>query len=226
MDEDCFEEHGYEADFGPWVGKDAAEIGHHRRTIEWRRRRRRNAAEGEERHDGHDQSERAENCEHAAPAEHVSDHARDRGADEVAGKGYGKQPADRHLALIDRDKIAGESHRHGKYPACHHPRRDPHGQEQREAHRHGTDQRRQRDDQQAEIHQPGLAEEVAGDAQRGLHQRIREGEGARQQRGRVHLDREIIRDQGDHGIDCAREQGLRKNHEADDFKTGGMAELA
>src|SRR6266478_8523957 len=52
VDEDCFEEHGYEADFGPWVGKDAAEIGHHYRTIEGRRRRRRNAAEGEERHDG------------------------------------------------------------------------------------------------------------------------------------------------------------------------------
>jgi hypothetical protein len=54
-------------------------------------------------------------------------------------------------------------------------------------------------------------------AQRGLHQRIREGEGARQQRGRVHLDGEIICDHGDHGIDCACEQGLRKNHEADDF---------
>src|SRR5215468_1212820 len=108
----------------------------------------------------------------------------------------------------------------GNIPPAHQPRRDAHGQEQREAHRHSTDQRRQRDDQQAEIHQPGLAEEVAGDAQRGLHQRIRQGEGARQQRGRLHVDREIVRDHWNHGFDCACEEGLRKNHKADDFQDG------
>src|SRR5262249_32682643 len=82
----------------------------------------------------------------------------------------GKHPADRHWALIDRHEIAGESHRPRKYPARHQPRCDAHGDEQREARRQRTDQRRQCDHQQAQIHQPGLAEEVAGDAQRGLHQ--------------------------------------------------------
>src|SRR5262245_2059480 len=77
----------------------------------------------------HDQSERAENCEHAAPTEQVTDNARNGGAHEIAGEAHGKQPANGHLALIDRDEIAGESHRHGKYSARHQPRRDPHGDE-------------------------------------------------------------------------------------------------
>jgi hypothetical protein len=139
VDEYCFEEHGCEADLGAWVGKNAAEIGHHCRTIETRRRRRHHAAKGEQRRDRNDQSERAENCEHAAPAEQVTDDARDGGAHEIAGEAHGKQPADRHLALIDRYEIAGESHRHRKYSARHQPRRDPHGDEQRETCRHRTD---------------------------------------------------------------------------------------
>src|SRR6516162_4938108 len=119
----------WRSDLGAWVGKNAAEIGHYCRAVETRRRLRHHAVEGEERRDRHDQSERAENCEHAAPAEQVTDDARDGGAHEIAGEAYGKQPADRHLALIDRDEIAGESHRHGKYPARHQPCRDPHGDE-------------------------------------------------------------------------------------------------
>jgi hypothetical protein len=111
----------------------------HCRTSKTRRRRRHHATEGEERRDRHDQSERAENCEHAAPAEQVANHARDRGAYEVSREAHRKEPTDRHLALIDRYKIAGESHRYGKYPARHQPRRDPHGDEQREARRHRAD---------------------------------------------------------------------------------------
>src|SRR6266545_5090869 len=106
MDEDCFEEYGCKADLGARVGKNAPEIGHHRLAIETRRRLRHHAAEGEERRDRHDQSERTENCEYAAPAEQVTDDARDGGAHEIAGEAHGKQPADRHLALIDRDEIA------------------------------------------------------------------------------------------------------------------------
>src|SRR4029450_80494 len=41
VDEDCFEEHGREADLGARIGKDAAEIGQHCRAIERRRCRRR-----------------------------------------------------------------------------------------------------------------------------------------------------------------------------------------
>ena len=220
VDEDCFEEHRYKADLGARVGKNAAEIGHHCRTIKTRRRRRHHATEGEERRDRHDQSERAENCEHAAPAEQVANHARDRGAYEVPREAHREEPTDRHLALIDRYKVAGQSHRHGKYPACDQPRRDPHGDEQREARRYRADQRRQCDHQQAQIHQPSLAEEVSGDAQRGLHQCIGKRVGAREQCGRFHLDGEIVRDHGDDGIDGAREQRLRENHEADDFQDG------
>src|SRR5262245_5575381 len=77
----------------------------------------------------------------------VTDDARDGGAHEIAGEAHGKQPADRHLALIDRYEIAGESHRHRKYSARHQPCRDPHGDEQREARRHRTDQCRQCDHQ-------------------------------------------------------------------------------
>src|SRR5262249_5466242 len=102
MDEDCFEEYGCEADLGAWVGKNAAEIGHYCRAVETRRRLRHHAAESEERRDRHDQSERAENCEHAAPTEQVTDDARNGGAHEIAGEAHGKQPANGHLALIDR----------------------------------------------------------------------------------------------------------------------------
>ncbi len=142
VDEDCFEEHGREADLGARIGKDAAEIGQHCRAIERRRCRRRNAAEGEECRDGYDKSERAEDCEDAAPAEHVTDHARDRGAHEVACQPHGKQPADRDLALTDRDEVADESQRYGKHAPRHQPRHDPHDDEQRESRRYRTDERR------------------------------------------------------------------------------------
>ena len=249
MDEDCFEEHRCEADLGARVGKNAAEIGHHCRTIKARRRRRHHATEGEQRRDRHDQSERAENCEHAAPAEQVANHARDRGAYEVSREAHRKEPTDRHLALIDRYKIAGESHRHRKYPARHQPCRRHHLLEvvqhqqqvllaQRVAqcrqerlppdlpdlqglrNCRGHEARLAHGGQRHQIHQPGLAEEVSGDAQRGLHQCVWKCVGARKQCSGFYVDGEIARDHGDDGIDCAREQRLRENHEADDFQDG------
>src|SRR5947208_8916818 len=71
-----------------------------------------------------------------------------------------------------------------------------------------------------QIHQPGLAEEVSGDAQRGLHQCVWKCVGARKQCSGFYVDGEIARDHGDDGIDGAREQRLRENHEADDFQDG------
>ncbi len=74
--------------------------------LEGWRRRRHHAAKSEERDDRHAQSEQPEDGEHAAPAEHVADHARDGRAEQVAGEADGEQPADRHLALIDGHQIA------------------------------------------------------------------------------------------------------------------------
>ena len=66
---------------------------------------------------------------------------------------------------------------------------------------------------------------AAGDAQRGLHQRIWKCVGARQQRGRFHVNGEIVRDHRNDGIDCAREQRLREDHEGDDLQDGWDGKL-
>ena len=139
-------------------------------------------------------------------------------AQQVAGEPDRQQPADRHLALIDRHEIADQRHRHGEYAARDQSGRDPHGDHQREAGGHRADEGREGHDEQAQVHQPGLAEEIAGDAERRLHQRIGEGEGAREQRSGLHIDREVGGDHRDHGIDRAGEQRLRKDHEGDDFQ--------
>jgi hypothetical protein len=149
VDEDRFEEHGNEAHFGTRVGEDAPEVRDHRRTVDWRGRRGDHAAEGEERRHRHDRAERAENREHAAPTQEVADHARDRGANEVAREPYRQQPADRHLALIDRYEIADQRHCDRKHSARHQSGRDPHGNEQRKARGHRADQRRNRNHEQA-----------------------------------------------------------------------------
>ena len=60
---------------------------------------------------------------------------------EIAGEPDGQQPADRHLALIDRHEIADQRHRDRKHAARHQPRRDPHGDQQRKARGHRADQR-------------------------------------------------------------------------------------
>jgi hypothetical protein len=53
-----------------------------------------------------------------------------------------------------------------------------------------------------------------------LHQCVWKCVGARKQCSGFHVDGEIARDHGDDGIDGAREQRLRENHEADDFQDG------
>ncbi len=70
----------------------------------------RDIAERKERRDRDNKSEQAEHHEDAAPAEQVADHARDRGAKQVAGKADGEQAADRDLPLADRNEVADERH--------------------------------------------------------------------------------------------------------------------
>ena len=220
MDEDRFEEHGCEAHLGARIGEDAAVIGEHRRPVERLRRWRRHAPEGEERHDRHDRTEQPEDGEDAAPAEQVPDHARNRRAHEVAGEADREQPADRHLPLMDRHEIADERHRRREHPAGHEPGCDSHRNQEREARRHRANERRQRDDEQTPVHQPGLAEEVSDHAERRLHQRIGERIRGRQQRRGFHVDGQLARDHGNHRIDRAREQRLRKDDKGDDFQDG------
>src|ERR1700752_4823049 len=57
------------------------------------------SAKREERDDGDDQAEAADRQEHAAPTEQVADHARDHGADQIAGEPDRQDAADRNLPL-------------------------------------------------------------------------------------------------------------------------------
>ena len=78
--------------------------------------------------------------------------------------------------------------------------------------------------QQAQVHQPRLAEEISGHAEGRLHQRIGKRVRARQQSGRGNVDIETLRDHRDHGIDRPREQSLGEDHEGDDFQDGRNSE--
>ena len=80
-----------------------------------------------------------------------------------------KQPADRHLALMHRHKIADDRDADRKDAARQHAGDHPHGDEQRKIAGERADQRGHGDDHQADIHQPCLAEEIADGAEHWLH---------------------------------------------------------
>ena len=187
----------------------------------------RHVAERPERQNRHRQRERSEDREHAAPAEQVADDAGDRSAQHIGGERDAEQPRDRDLALMDRHEIAEQRHRHRKHAARHEAGDDPHGDQQREARRDRADQRGERHHQHAGVHQPGLAEEVAGDAQHRLDQRIGKGEGGRQQRRRLHVDaRDRRRSCGMTGSTARVKIVWAKTTRATILKMGGMARLA
>ena len=221
MDEDAFEEHRAEAELRARVGKDASVVRLDGRQIEHGPRlRHRETAQDVERGDGDDQAKGADHGKDAAPAEQVADDAGDGGAQHVAGQADRQQPADHDLALMDRHQVADQRHRDRKDAARDQPGRDAHGEHQREAGRERADQRRDRYDQQAHVHEPGLAEEIGDGAEHRLGQRIRQGERGRQQRRGLDVDQQIERDLRHHRIDDAAEQRRCEDDQEDDFQNG------
>ena len=149
-------------------------------------------AEREERRDRHDQSEQAEHDEDAAPAEQIADHARDRGAEQVAGERDRQDAADDDLTLVHRHEVADQRHGGREYPAGDKARNHPHGDQQVEVCHHGGRQR----SESATISSDTFISRVlpnrsASDAKHGLHQRVRERVGGRQQRSSVRVDLQV-----------------------------------
>jgi len=177
--EDWLEEHGYEADFGPWVRHNDGwrKLAIIAATMKWRRgagaftQRR----EGEERTMVTIQSERArELANTGAPPEPCSPNQRprSRGADEVAGKGLRQkpQPADPPIGagLTGEQGSPVRAIAHGeKYPrlpTIH--RGEPAWREQaRKLIATATEPGRPtaRRPARQRLHQPGLPKKVAGD---------------------------------------------------------------
>ncbi len=180
VDEQAFQEHRAKADLGARIGEDATEAGHRRGHAERRALALIVAAQRQKGRDAYDQGEQPEGSEHTAPADQVGDHAGDGSAHEVAGQADRQEPPDRHLPLLDRHQIADQRQRDGKQAAGDASGHDPHGDQEWKAPGRCADQRRQRHHQQADIHQPGLAEVIAERPQHRLHQRIGEREGRRQ----------------------------------------------
>ena len=180
VDDDALEEHRAEADFCPGIGEHAAESCRHGAEIERPRLRRAQAPEGEKGDHRHDRAKAADGEEHAAPAEQIADGAGDHGADQISSQSHRQEPADRDLPRMHRHEIADDRHADRKYAAGADAGDDPHGHQQREIAGEGADQRRRHHGGEADIHQPGLAEEIADGAERRLHEGVGKRERARQ----------------------------------------------
>src|ERR1051326_6687992 len=179
VDNDAFEEHRAKADLGPRIGEHAAIAGHGGCKVERLCAAVAQPAKCKERDDRDDHTEAADREEYTAPAEQVANHARNQGADEVAGKPDRQDAANRNLPLVHRHKIADDGHAHRKDAARAYSGDNPHHHKQREIAGEGTDQRRGHHRGEAQIHQPGFAEKIPDRAQGGLGEGVRERERAR-----------------------------------------------
>ena len=191
---------------GARVGEHAAEAGSHRGNVDGFWLGGRQSAKGEERDHRDDEAECADREKHAAPAQKIADHARHRGADQIAGQRHGQKLADGDLAFVHvRHQIADHGHADRVDAAGQDAGDHPHGNEQREVLGEGADQRRHHHHRQTEVHQPGLAEEVADGAERRLREGIGKRKRGRQQRRGADVDAEVVGDFRDDRIDRARE---------------------
>ena len=112
----------------------------------------------------------------------------------------------------------------GKMPPAQMPAMTRMVTKQREIAGEGADQRRRHHGGEADIHQPGLAEEIADGAERRLHDGVGKRERARQQRRGFHVDGEIGGDFRNDRIDGAREQRRGEHHQADNSEDGRNGE--
>jgi hypothetical protein len=221
VDDDALEEHRAEADFCPRIGEHAAKPRRHGGEIERPRLRRAQTAKCEKGDHRDDRAETADREEHAAPAEQIADPAGDHGANEVSGQADRQEAPDRDLPRVERHKIADDGDADREDAAGADAGDDAHGHQQREIAGEGADQRRRHHGGETDVHQPGLAEEIADGAERRLHEGVGKRERARQQRRGFHVDGEIGGNLRNHRIDGAREQRRGENHQADDSEDGG-----
>ena len=118
--------------------------------------------------------------EHAAPAEQIADDAGDHGADQISSQSDRQQPADRDLARMHRHEIADDRDADRKNAAGQMPAMTRMVTSSVKLLAKAQISVVVTTTARLDIHQPGLAEEIADGAERRLHDGVGKRERGRQ----------------------------------------------
>ncbi|MGY4312708.1 hypothetical protein ACVWW1_002011 [Bradyrhizobium sp. JR3.5] len=141
-----------------------------RRTVQ------RSAAKAGRNRERNDDHEAAEHREHTAPPEEIADQTGGRGAEQIAGHRACERSPDRKLPLVGTDEIAGQRQRHGKHAARADAGEDAGHEQHRKRGRECAKDVGDAEQAKADRHQPRLAEQIGGGADRRLDRGKGEGE--------------------------------------------------
>ena len=182
-----FEKHGAEADLGQRIAEDRAVVRQERGKIGGPdtppKPRKPGAAASSA-----IKPKAAGDKKHAAPAGQIADHTGAGRAEQVSGHDRKQQAAHRHLPFRTGILSPTSAKAIGTTPPAARPASTRPAASNVQTRRKGASQRRRGDDEQTEQHQPRLAEHIGERAEQRLHQRVRQREGGRQQRGGRRLD--------------------------------------